>query len=72
MELLQNGDLRHLQTGRRLEEFCKNAEAALRSCKPKLLCANGETRPTLIFTDASWESGHGGLGAVMIDLVTGS
>ena len=25
----------------------------------------------LCFTDASWESGHGGLGAVMIDMATG-
>ena len=25
----------------------------------------------MIFTDASWESGHGGLGAVIIDTATG-
>ena len=51
--------------------YAEAAEAALRSCKPRLLCANGEKRPTLIFTDASWESGDGGLGAAMIDMATG-
>ena len=53
-----------------MKSFSTYAEAALRSCKPKLLCANGEKRPTLIFTDATWESGHGGLGAVIIGMAT--
>ena len=70
MELLQLGNMRHLQTGERLKEFCLYAESALKSSKPKILSATGEKRRILVFTDASWESGYGGLGAVTIDLAT--
>ena len=69
MELLQLGNMRHLQAGERLEEFCLYA-SALKSSKPKILSATGEKRRILVFTDASWESGYGGLGAVTIDLAT--
>ena len=68
MEIVQLGNLRHLQTGGRLEEFCLYAERALKSSKPKVLSAIGEKRPILVFTDTSWESGHGGMGAVIIDM----
>lgn len=70
LELVQLGVSRGLQTGGRLEEFCIYAEKALSACQPKVLSASDEKRPILIFTDASWESGHGGLGAVVIDLST--
>ena len=70
LELVQLGVHRSLQTGGRLKEFCDYAEKALSACQPKLLCARGEKRPVLIFTDASWESGHGGLGAVVFDVST--
>ena len=70
MEIVQLGNLRHLQTGGRLEEFCLYAERALKSSKPKVLSATSEKRPILVFTDASWESGHGGMGAVIIDMAT--
>ena len=70
MEIVQLGRLRHLQTGGRLEEFCLCAKRALKSSKPKVLSATSEKRPILVFTDASWESGHGGLGAVVIDMAT--
>ena len=53
-----------------LKSFASNAEKALSACQPKVLSASDEKRPILIFTDASWESGHGGLGAVVIDLST--
>ena len=52
----------------RLGDFCNYAEVALKSCKPKILCADGEVRPVLFFTDASWESGRGGLGVVLVDV----
>ena len=50
MELIQLGNMRHLQTGGRLEESCAYATAALKSSKPKfkILTAAGEKRPILI------------------------
>ena len=49
LELIQPGSMRHLQTGGRLEEFCVYAESALKSSKPKVLCATGEKRPIYIY-----------------------
>ena len=40
----------------------------MKACKPRRLKAEGAI---LIFTDASWESEVGGLGAVVIDTVGG-
>ena len=57
---------------RNLKDFCSYAAQALSSCKPRRLVANSERRPILVFTDGSWEAGHAGLGAVIVDTADGS
>ena len=70
-EVLHLGRSVSLQSRGRLEEFCQYATACLESCKPRKIHAGGDLRPVLIFTDASWESQVGGLGAVVIDTAGG-
>ena len=60
MEVLQLG---------RSPAYQSRASSCLKACKPRKLRADGEVRLILIFTDASWESQVGGLGAVVIDTV---
>ena len=69
MEVLQLGRSPAYQSRGRLADFCSYASSCLKACKPRKLRADGEVRPILIFTDASWESQVGGLGAVVIDTV---
>ena len=69
MEVLQLGRSPAYQSRGRLADFCSYASSCLKACKPRKLSADGEVRPILIFTDASWESQVGGLGAVVIDTV---
>ena len=57
---------------RNLKDFCQYAAQALSSCKPRRLVANSERRPILVFTDGSWEDGHAGLGAAIVDTADGS
>ena len=57
---------------RNLKDFCQYAAQALSSCKPRRLVANSERRPVLVFTDGSWEDGHAGLGAAIVDTADGS
>jgi hypothetical protein len=57
---------------RNLKDFCSYAAQALSSCKPRRLVASSERRPILVFTDGSWEAGHAGLGAVVVDTADGS
>ena len=70
-EILHLGRSVSLQSRGRLEEFCQYAAACLESCKPRKIHAGGDLRLVLIFTDASWESQVGGLGAVVIDTAGG-
>ena len=69
---LPPADRRATARTRNFVEPCsfQQKKKALKSSKPKILAAAGEKRPTSVFTDASWESGYGGLGAVIIDLAT--
>ena len=50
-----------------MAEFCLYAS----KCKPRRLNADGEVKPILIFTDASWESQVGGLGALVVATAAG-
>ena len=67
MEALQLGRSPSFQSRGRLAEFCHYALNCLEACKPRRLNADGEVKPILIFTDASWGSQVGGLGAVVVD-----
>ena len=71
VEILQLGKSVTLQSRGRLEEFCRYADDCLESCKPRKIHSGGDLRPILIFSDASWESQVGGLGAVVIDTAGG-
>ena len=57
---------------RDLAGFCQYAAQALKCCKPRRLIATCERKPILVFTDGSWEDGHAGLGAVVLDTADGS
>ena len=70
MEILQLGRFKHLQSQGRLQEFCIYAAECLSSCKPRVIKSQGDIRPVLIFTDASWETNVGGIGAVVIDTIS--
>ena len=70
MEILQLGRFKHLQSKGRLQEFCNYAAECLSSCKPRVVKSQGDIRPVLIFTDASWETNVGGIGAVVIDTIS--
>ena len=63
------GRFKHLQSKGRLQEFCNYAAECLSSCKPRVIKLQGDIRPVLIFTDASWEANVGGVGAVVIDTI---
>ena len=67
MGVLQLGRSPSYQSRGRVSEFCHYALSCLKACKPRRLNAAVEVKPILIFTDASWESQVGGLGAVVID-----
>ena len=60
------------KSGRDISDFCSYAATALADSAPRQIMAHLEQRPILIFTDGSWEKSHAGIGAVTIDVATGS
>ena len=52
--------------------WAKNLLSLLKSLGPRKIDLTAPKEPILVFTDGSWENGTGGMGAVVIDTVTGS
>ena len=57
---------------RQLKAWCEEVLVLLKSVRPRTIPMNLNTKTALVFTDGSWESGVGGLGAVLLDESTGS
>jgi hypothetical protein len=57
---------------RQLKAWCEEVLVLLESVRPRTIPITINTKTALVFTDGSWESGVGGLGAVLLDESTGS
>ena len=55
-----------------VRSFCSYAIRMLQSAEPRRLDSGYDKRPILVFSDGCWESGRAGIGAVVIDLASGS
>ncbi|CAJ1350568.1 unnamed protein product, partial [Effrenium voratum] len=56
----------------KLKNVCSKAVSLLQKGKPRVIPAQLDERPVIVFTDGSWENHQGGMGAVVVDMATGA
>ena len=60
-----------LRSPKLVEQVCDYADLVLKACRPRVLNTNFERQSILCFTDGSWEDPFAGVGAVVLDTLTG-